>query len=192
MNQIEQILQYNQTFVKEKQYESFMTDKYPNKKLAIVTCMDTRLTELLPRAMNLRNGDAKIIKTAGAIIHQPFGSVMRSILVAVYATGAEEICIIGHTDCGFIGLDADEVLMKAQRRGISQDTINTITNSGINLRRFLSGYSTVEGGVLHSVHLVRNHPLMPRDIPVHGMVINSVTGELRWIENGYETLKNLL
>lgn len=191
MKLIEQILQYNQAFVVEKQYESFITDKYPNKKLAIVTCMDTRLTELLPRAMNLRNGDAKIIKTAGAIIHQPFGSVIRSILVAVYATGAEEICIIGHTDCGFIGLDADEVLMKAEQRGISQDTINTITNSGINLRRFLSGYSTVEGGVLHSVHLVRNHPLMPKDIPVHGMIIHSVTGELRWIENGYETLKNL-
>ncbi len=192
MTLIEKILEHNQNFVAEKKYESFLSDKYPDKKLAIVACMDTRLTLLLPQAMNLRNGDAKIIKTAGAIIHQPFGSVMRSILVAVYATGAEEVCVIGHDDCGFIGLDADDVIRKAEKRGVSKDTINTIYNSGINLRRFLSGYSTVEGGVVNSVQLIRNHPLMPKEIPVHGMVINSVTGKLDWIENGYEALKNLL
>lgn len=192
MTLIETILEHNKTFVTEKKYEAFYTDKYPDKKLAIVTCMDTRLIELLPQAMSLRNGDAKIIKTAGAIIHQPFGSVMRSILVAVYATGAEEVCVVGHDDCGFIGLDPDEVIHKAEERGVSRDTISTIFNSGINLRRFLSGYSTVEGGVVNSVQLIRNHPLMPKEIPVHGMVINSVTGKLDWIENGYEASKNLL
>lgn len=49
-------------FVEEKQYEAYLTDKYPDKKVAILTCMDTRLVELLPRALNLCNGDAKIIK----------------------------------------------------------------------------------------------------------------------------------
>lgn len=47
---IEDILAYNKQFVAEKGYEEFVTDKYPNKKLAIVTCMDTRLIELLPAA----------------------------------------------------------------------------------------------------------------------------------------------
>ena len=46
--------------------------------------MDTRLTELLPRSMNLRNGDAKIIKSAGAVVTHPFGGIMRSIIIAVY------------------------------------------------------------------------------------------------------------
>lgn len=183
---IDQILEHNERFVAEKKYEDFYTNKYPDKKLAIVTCMDTRLTLLLPQAMNLRNGDAKIIKTAGAIVHQPFGSVMRSILVAVYATGAEEVCVIGHDDCGFIGLNPEEVLSKAMERGISKDTIATINHSGINLNRFLSGYDTVEGGVLNSVRLIRNHPLMPKQIPVHGMIINSTTGKLDWIHNGYD------
>ncbi|MCY9444161.1 carbonic anhydrase, partial [Bacillus spizizenii] len=42
----------------------YKTTKFPSKKLVIVTCMDTRLTELLPQAMGLKNGDAKIVKNA--------------------------------------------------------------------------------------------------------------------------------
>ena len=58
---IEEILSYNRKFVEEKGYEPYLTSKYPNKKLAILTCMDTRLTELLPAALGIKNGDAKII-----------------------------------------------------------------------------------------------------------------------------------
>ena len=63
--------------------------RYPDKKMVILSCMDTRLIELLPKAMNLKNGDAKIVKNAGAIVTQPFGNVMRSILVALYKLKAE-------------------------------------------------------------------------------------------------------
>lgn len=67
MNTIDDILAFNDRFVEEKQYEQYETDKYPDKKLAIVSCMDTRLTELLPAALGLKNGDAKIIKNAGEL-----------------------------------------------------------------------------------------------------------------------------
>ena len=60
---IDQIIDYNRSFVAQKGYEPYITDKYPDKKLAVLTCMDTRLTELLPAALGLKNGDAKIIKT---------------------------------------------------------------------------------------------------------------------------------
>ena len=59
---IDQIIAYNKQFVAEKGYERYVTNKYPDKKLAVLSCMDTRLTELLPAALGLRNGDAKIIK----------------------------------------------------------------------------------------------------------------------------------
>lgn len=59
---IEQLLEFNRQFVANRQYEQFVTSKYPDKKLAILSCMDTRLTELLPAALGLKNGDAKIIK----------------------------------------------------------------------------------------------------------------------------------
>ena len=48
---IEEILEYNKKFVEEKKYEKYISSKYPNKKLAILSCMDTRLVELLPAAL---------------------------------------------------------------------------------------------------------------------------------------------
>ena len=88
---IDELLEYNKSFVETKGYEKFMTTKYPDKKIAIVTCMDTRLIELLPAALGLKNGDVKIIKNAGGTITHPFGSAMRSLLVAIYELGVEEI-----------------------------------------------------------------------------------------------------
>ena len=97
---IEDILKHNKEFVASKGYERFVTSKYPDKKIAIVTCMDTRLVELLPAALGIRNGDVKIIKNAGGTITNPFDSTMRSLLVAVYELGVNEIMVIGHTGCG--------------------------------------------------------------------------------------------
>lgn len=54
---LEQILQHNADFVKERQYEPFKAGKFPEKKLVILTCMDTRLLELLPQSM----GDRKSV-----------------------------------------------------------------------------------------------------------------------------------
>lgn len=85
---IDEILAFNRRFVAEKGYERYITDKYPNKRIAIVTCMDTRLVELLPAALGLRNGDVKIIKNAGGTITNPFDSTVRSLLVAIYELGS--------------------------------------------------------------------------------------------------------
>lgn len=51
---IDELLNFNKTFVETKGYEKYITNKYPDKKIAIVTCMDTRLTELLPAALGIR------------------------------------------------------------------------------------------------------------------------------------------
>ena len=45
---VEEIIAFNKQFVENKGYEKYITNKYPDKKLAILSCMDTRLTELLP------------------------------------------------------------------------------------------------------------------------------------------------
>ena len=50
---IKEILEYNKQFVAEKKYEQYKTSKYPDKKIAILSCMDTRLTELLPAALGI-------------------------------------------------------------------------------------------------------------------------------------------
>ena len=58
MTMLQDILEFNKEFVQEK-YEPFITTKYPDKRIVVLSCMDTRLVELLPKAMNLRNGDVK-------------------------------------------------------------------------------------------------------------------------------------
>jgi carbonic anhydrase len=97
---LDDILAHNKNFVESAHYEPLRTTRFPDKRVAILTCMDTRLAELLPAAMNLRQGDAKIIRTAGAVVSHPFGSIMRSLLVAVYELQVQEIIVVGHHDCG--------------------------------------------------------------------------------------------
>ena len=97
---IDQIIAFNKTFVEQKGYEKYLTDKYPDKKLAVLSCMDTRLTELLPAALGLKNGDAKIIKNAGGLVISAFDSAMRSLIVAIYELGVEEIMVVAHSHCG--------------------------------------------------------------------------------------------
>ncbi|MCM3790221.1 carbonic anhydrase [Domibacillus indicus] len=188
MDVISEILEFNNAFVQQKEYEEFRTTKYPDRKLVILTCMDTRLLELLPRAMGLKNGDAKIIKNAGAIISHPFGSIMRSILVAIYQLKAEEVCVIGHHGCGMVGLQSSSILKAAEENGVSKDRINTLSNAGIDLSAWLTGFQCVEESVKNSVQLIKNHPLMSANIAVHGMVIHPQTGKLDYIVDGYNSV----
>jgi carbonic anhydrase len=178
MSKLSDILAFNEKFVAEKAYAPFATDRFPDKKIVIVTCMDTRLTELLPKAMNLRNGDAKIIKIAGAVVAAPFGSVMRSILVAVYSLGAEEIYVIGHHDCGMTGMHHAEILKQVRAAGIDEKTLATLDHAGIDLQSWLSGFASPADGVEASVKMIRNHPLLPAHIHVHGLVMHPTTGKL--------------
>ncbi|MEK3735438.1 MULTISPECIES: beta-class carbonic anhydrase [Paenibacillus] len=181
------ILEHNRSFVENKEYESYVTGRFPDKKMVVITCMDTRLVELLPKAMNFKNGDVKVIKNAGAIISQPFGSVMRSVMVALYELQAEEVVVVGHHECGMASLNAEVMIQHMRDRGISDEVLATLENSGIRLNKWLRGFDNVEDGVRSTVSLIKNHPLLPPDVPVHGMVIHPTTGALDLVVDGYES-----
>ncbi|WP_248563131.1 carbonic anhydrase [Niallia sp. NCCP-28] len=189
MSTLQDILAFNEEFVTEKKYERYITTKFPNKKMVILTCMDTRLLELLPQALNLANGDVKIIKNAGAIVVHPLGSIMRSILVAVYELKADEVMVIGHHDCGMSALNAADMMAKMKDRGITEATLSTIENTGVDLKSWLTGFSSVSESVEHSVGMIKKHPLLPAGVPVHGLVIDPKTGKLDLVVDGYETEK---
>jgi carbonic anhydrase len=186
MTRLEEILEYNESFVNNKEYEQYVTTKFPDKKIVILTCMDTRLLEMLPKAMNLKNGDAKIVKSAGAVITHPFGGVMRSLFVAVYELNADEIYIIGHHDCGMAAIDPASVLTKMKARGIDEKTIEQMEYAGVDLKEWLRGFSDVTESVRHGVNMVKNHPLMDSTVPVHGLVIDPTTGKLDIVVDGNE------
>lgn len=175
---IEEILKHNREFVARKEYERFRTSKYPDKKIAIVTCMDTRLVELLPAALGIRNGDVKMIKNAGGTITNPFDSAMRSLLVAVYELGVNEIMVVGHTGCGVQGMNAGEMLHLMRERGVSDEHISLMRHCGIDLDSWLHGFDDTAEAVRQTVDLIRNHPLMAPGTGVSGYVIDTETGEL--------------
>ncbi|MGL5313979.1 MAG: beta-class carbonic anhydrase [Peptostreptococcaceae bacterium] len=186
MSKLNEILEYNNKFLENKDYEKYQTSKHPDKNIVILSCMDTRLTDLLPKAMNLKNGDAKIIKNAGATVMHPFGSIMRSIAVAVYEFNVDEVMVVGHHGCGMCNLDVEEMLERVVERGVTTETINTISSAGINVKNWLHGFESINQSIEDSVDQIKNHPLIPKDIIVHGLVMCPETGKIDIVVDGYK------
>jgi carbonic anhydrase len=107
------------------------------------------------------------------------------MVVAVYELQADEIIVIGHKDCGMSKMNPESIMKKFEGEGISKDAINTLIHSGIDLNKWLEGFDDVFESVKNSVNVIKNHPLIPKRIPVHGLVIDPTTGELEIAESGY-------
>jgi len=182
---IDDMLEYNQHFVRNKQYIPYETDSYPNKKMVVLTCMESRLVELLPKALNIQNGDVKMLKNAGAIIRKPFDTVMKSILIAIHNLRAEQVLVIGHYDCGMAKINTENFLNNMFAKGISEETIDIVERSGINIAEEFHGFATVEESIQQSVNMIKNHPFLPKNIKVHGLAIDPGTGKVDVICRDY-------
>ncbi|RYL93054.1 carbonic anhydrase [Sporolactobacillus sp. THM7-4] len=179
MSQLDEILAFNQQFVKNKAYVPYEAGGRPVKKMTIVTCMDCRLIELLPKALNIKNGDAIMLKCAGGMIESPYSSTMKSILVSLYELGSEAVYVIGHTNCGMHGLESAKMIQDIKNRGIDDDAFSAVREQGVDPYEWLGGFQSVDDQVQKSVSIVKNHPLLPEETPVYGLVIDPKTGELR-------------
>ena len=175
MSRIDDILAFNREYVAAKGYEPHLTDKFPDKQLAVLSCMDTRLSVLLQEALGLRNGDAKIIKNAGAVIPSPWDSAMRSLIVAVYELGVREIMIVAHTTCGACHMHFSHFKEEMLKRGIPEEALK---REDIDLDAWLEGFHDTEASVRKTVAAVTDHPLIPSDVTVRGFIIDSATGAL--------------
>ena len=179
MSAIEQILQHNAAFVAAGEYDKYRAGKLPQRRVAVVACMDTRLTLLLPAALGVKDGDIKLVKNAGGLVTDPTDSAMRSLLVGIYELGVREIMIVAHSDCGACHLSGEEMCHLMQQRGISADTIAAFGNdNNLDVREWLEGFHHTAQAVARSVSLVRNHPLVPDDATVQGFIIDTATGAL--------------
>ncbi|MBR5128480.1 MAG: carbonic anhydrase [Firmicutes bacterium] len=178
---LKNIIEHNKNFAEKGRGVYYATSKYPNRNLAIVTCMDTRLTEMLPAALGIKNGDAKIIKDAGGMIVHPFGAVVRSLLIAIYELGVTDIMIIGHTDCGVQHMDVDEITEKMLEEGIDEEVFHNMKYYGIDFDKWMGGFDCVETSVKESVELLQHHPLIPDKVSIYGFIIDTETGLLQQV-----------
>ena len=175
MSNIDNVLAFNREFVASKGYEKHLTDKFPDKKLAVLSCMDTRLSVLLQEALGLKNGDAKVIKNAGAVIPSPWDSAMRSLIVAVYELGVNEIMVVAHTTCGACHMSFYHFKEEMLKRGIPESALQ---RDDIDLDAWLEGFHDTERSVRETVAAILDHPLIPKDVTVRGFIIDSATGAL--------------
>lgn len=177
---LDAIMEHNARFVADRERP---ITKQPAKKIALFTCMDTRLVEFLEPAMGIRRGEAKVIKNAGNTLIDPAGGVMRSLVVAVFALGCEEIYVIGHQDCGMAQIDEAELRRRMLARGVDQKTIDALQPS---LREWLGAFHDPHGNVLRVVEMIEQSPLIPSDVPVHGLMFDPFSGRLELLKSGCE------
>jgi len=174
---LDEVLESNKEFVKE--FDEVKLSHLPQKKLAIVTCMDTRLIDgFLEKAMGISRGDAKIVKNAGNNVLDR--DVIRSVAAAIFALGAEEVMLVGHHDCGMAGANPEKLKAAMLEKGISPDEI-----SKVDLAEWIGAIETEESNVINGVEKMKNSPLIPNDIPIHGLIINPNSGKIDVLVNGY-------
>lgn len=180
MNLLDNILSVNKKFVRPGAFPPL--PKNPKKQFAIFTCMDTRLVDFLEPAMGIKRGDAKIIKNAGNTLVDPNGGVIRSLVAAVFLLGVEEIFVIGHKDCGMATVDPEKLKQDMVARGIDPEAIDTLVP---DLGQWMGAFACPEENVERVAEVIRNSPLIPKDVPVHGLIFCPNDGQLEVIVRGY-------
>lgn len=161
MSVLDHVLRTNSEFIKT--YDRSRASASVVRKLAIVACMDYRIP--LEQAFGLKPGDAYIIRNAGGIVTE---DVIRSLLVAHYRLGVEEVLIVNHTECGMQTF-RDEDLRADIRRRRGTDTIAP---------EQFHAFQNLEDNIRQQIQRVKSHPWIPARIPVNGCIYDVHTGRL--------------
>ena len=146
-----------------KNYDSGRA-KPPTPRIAIVTCMDPRLTNI-GQMLGLADGDADIIRNAGTVIDD---DAIRSLVVSTRLLGSREIMIINHTDCG---------MLKFTDSDLEDRLVKETGQMAVAPARFYS-FTDVEANTKEQVQKVKSHPWLSNDIPVRGFIFDVKTGRL--------------
>jgi carbonic anhydrase len=142
----------------------------PARKLAVVACMDARLT--VEQFLGLKTGDAHIIRNAGGLVTE---DALRSLIISSHLLGTRTYYVIQHTDCGMLTF-TDEKL---------REKLKTETGHDASHLHFHS-FSDVEKSVKKQLQTIRSNRFLPRDIDVHGFIYDVRTGKLREIRETAE------
>jgi carbonic anhydrase len=161
MSEIDEVLYANEFFARDFRLGDLPTP--PLKKLAIVACMDSRLS--LDLVLGLKPGDAHVIRNAGGIVTE---DALRSLIISHYLLGTQEIMIINHTDCGMVTF-TDE----AFRRKLEETT-----QISSEIPRDFYAFRNLEENVRQQIERVKAHPWLPDAIPVRGFIYDVRSGKL--------------
>jgi carbonic anhydrase len=160
---IDELLQNNRTFAGS--LPAGHLDVRPSRRLAVVTCMDSRLDVFA--ALGLGDGQAHVLRNAGGVITD---DVIRSLAVSQRRLGTREVMLIHHTDCGMQTLSDDGFRAELQRA------------TGVAPTWAIESFSDVDADVRQSLLRVRRSPFLPHRERVRGFVYDVDTHRLREVD----------
>src|ERR1700735_4861946 len=140
----------------------------PAPRLAVVTCMDPRLSDL-PAILGLPHADLDVIRTAGPAVTE---DVIGELVASNRVIGTTEIMLLNHTGCGFTTFTDEELNAK-----LAKSTGNA-SPSPMNFFAF----KDPEEHTRQQIEMVRAHPWIDKAVPVRGFVLDMDTGLLKEIE----------
>jgi carbonic anhydrase len=164
MSVIDEVLAANEIY--SRTHELRKLTPRPERKLAVLTCMDTRLSI---RALGLKTADAHIIRNAGGIVTE---DTLRSLIVSHHLLGTEEIMVINHTDCG---------LMLTNEQDLRARIHNSTGAAAVTPAHFYT-FQNIEENVRHQLQKLHTHPWIPKTVAVRGFVYDVTNGLLREIK----------
>ena len=152
----------------------------PARHFAILTCMDARLDPA--KYAGLAEGDAHVIRNAGG---RASDDAIRSLVISYKLLGTAEWFVIHHTDCG-MEFFTNEVMSGLLASSLETAALgaNGFTDigkgPGSTEGRYINWLTIAdaEGSVVEDVARIRNHPLVPKNIPVYGYIYDVRTGRL--------------
>src|SRR3990172_7504535 len=136
----------------------------PDKKLAVVACMDARLT--IEPMLGLETGDAHVIRNAGGIVTD---DALRSLIISHKLLGTQTFFVINHTDCGMLTFK-DEDLQQRLKQETGRD-------AGMPFYAF----GNLEDNVRAQTKKIKDSPFLPDSIDLHGFIYDVKTGKLNEI-----------
>jgi carbonic anhydrase len=148
-----------------------------------LTCIDPRLNAIFPNALALPAEQFIWLRNAGNIIFDPMSSMTRTLALACAVKGGREIAIIGHTDCQIAKTTTMQLLDRLKSLGIERHLLPD------NLNEFFGMFGSERQNVIKACDIIRHSPLIGPKIPVHGLLVDTETGMLDWVVNGYQTLE---
>ena len=179
MSVLDEVLSANDTYASSFGARSELALP-PARQFAILTCMDARLDPA--KYAGLAEGDAHVIRNAGG---RASDDAIRSLVISYKLLGTKEWFVVHHTDCGM------EFFTDAVMRGLLANSLETAALGADGFTDIGSGPGSAEGtyidwltisdaeqAVVDDVTRIRNHPLVPGRIPIHGFLYDVRTGRL--------------
>lgn len=179
MSVLPEVLSANQAYV-ESFGEKGSLALPPARRFTILTCMDARLDPA--KYAGLSEGDAHVIRNAGG---RASDDAIRSLVISYKLLGTQEWFVVHHTDCG-MEFFTDEVM-----RGLLANSLETAALGADGFYDVGTGPGSTEGNyvdwltikdnptsVVEDVTRIRNHPLVPGNIPIYGYLYDVRTGAL--------------